>query len=429
MLLLLVLGTACVPPKPAAAPASVQLQSFEYAWKRVHESHHDPDMGGLDWQAVHDELVGDARAAKTNKDLRPVLSDMLGRLEASHFQVVPSDIYEAGYAKNKGSTSGSSLSASGTVGLEVRWVEEALRISRVLPGGPAETAGLRTGDIVVGIDDVDLKDLVERAREARQPVGFAARAAGRILAGPPGEDVALFIASGPGEPPREFGLARVESAGQVVQLGYLPPITVVFEHELAREGVGLIRFNVFMHPVGSRFTEAMIDLLELGANAIVVDLRGNPGGVVAMIMGMAGHFVGTPGQSLGRITQRQMDLELRINPRLPAQRTDGPVAILVDGLSASTSEVFAAGLQGLGRARVFGTRSAGMALPSIFEALPNGDGLQFAIGDLHGPTGVRLEGQGVTPDQLVPLTAEALEAGRDPALEAALAWIESELHP
>jgi len=221
----------------------------------------------------------------------------------------------------------------------------------------------------------------------------------------------------------------VESPGQVVQLGYLPPITVIFEHELAREGVGLIRFNVFMHPVGSRFTKAMVDLLGLGAKAMVVDLRGNPGGVVALTMGMAGHFVGTPGQSLGRITQRQMDLELRINPRISDQRMDGPVAILVDGLSASTSEVFAAGLQGLGRARIFGTQSAGMALPSIFEALPNGDGLQFAIGDLHGPTGLRLEGQGVTPDHLVPLTVEALEAGRDPALEAALGWIETELHP
>jgi carboxyl-terminal processing protease len=277
----------------------------------------------------------------------------------------------------------------------------------------------------VGIDDVDLQELVKRARDAHQPDGFAARAAARALGGSPGEEVALSIASR--EEP--LLLTRVESRGQVVQLGYLPPITVVFEHELIQEGVGLIRFNVFMHPVGSRFTEAMIDLLDQDARAIVVDLRGNPGGVVAMTMGMAGHFVGTPGQSLGRITQRQMDLELRINPRHPAQRTNGPVAILVDGLSASTSEVFAAGLQGLGRARIFGTRSAGMALPSIFEALPNGDGLQFAIGDLHGPTGVRLEGQGVTPDEVVPLTAAALEAGRDPALEAALAWIESELHP
>jgi carboxyl-terminal processing protease len=426
MLFLLVLGAACVPPKPAAAPASVQLQSFEYAWKRVHESHHDPDMGGLDWQAIHDELVGDARAAQTNKELRPILSDMLGRLEASHFQVVPSDIYEAGY---KDKRSGSGLSASGTVGMEVRWVEGALRISRVLPGGPAETGGLRLGDVVAGIDDVNLEELVARAREAHQPDGFAARAAARALAGPSGADVALSIVSGKDGASSEIVLTRVESTGQVVQLGFLPPITVVFEHELAREGVGLIRFNVFMHPVGSRFTEAMIDLLDQEAQAIVVDLRGNPGGVVAMIMGMAGHFVGTPGQSLGRITQRQMDLELRINPRHPAQRTNGPVAILVDGLSASTSEVFAAGLQGLGRARIFGTRSAGMALPSIFEALPNGDGLQFAIGDLHGPTGVRLEGQGVTPDEVVPLTAAALEAGRDPALEAALAWIESELHP
>jgi len=99
------------------------------------------------------------------------------------------------------------------------------------------------------------------------------------------------------------------------------------------------------------------------------------------------------------------------------------VAILLDELSASTSEVFASGLQALGRARVFGNTSAGMALPSIFEVLPNGDGLQFAIGDLHGPSGQRLEGLGVTPDVPISLSAAALQAGEDPVQDAAIAWL------
>jgi C-terminal processing protease CtpA/Prc len=64
-----------------------------------------------------------------------------------------------------------------------------------------------------------------------------------------------------------------------------------------------------------------------------------------------------------------------------------------------------------------------MALPSIFESLPNGDGLQMVIGDLTGPGGIRLEGEGVQPDAIVHLTRSALLENRDPTLDAAVSWI------
>ena len=133
---------------------------------------------------------------------------------------------------------------------------------------------------------------------------------------------------------------------------------------------------------------------------------------------------------MGHVRQRHLDLELNVNPRVSTQRFEGPVAILVDELSASTSEVMAAGMQSQGRARVFGTPSAGMALPSIFESLPNGDGLQMVIGDLTGPEGIRLEGQGVQPDSTVRPTRSALLDNQDPVLDAAVAWIlEATLSP
>jgi carboxyl-terminal processing protease len=96
----------------------------------------------------------------------------------------------------------------------------------------------------------------------------------------------------------------------------------------------------------------------------------------------------------------------------------------VDGLSGSASECFTGGMQSLGRARVFGQVSMGQALPALFDRLPNGDVLIHAYGDFVTADGTRLEGRGVIPDEVVPLTREALAAGRDPALEAALAWID-----
>jgi carboxyl-terminal processing protease len=102
------------------------------------------------------------------------------------------------------------------------------------------------------------------------------------------------------------------------------------------------------------------------------------------------------------------------------------LAILVDGTSASTSEIMAEGLKDLGRARIFGTRTAAAALPSVFERLPNGDGFQYAIANYVSQGGEPLEGLGVTPDVETPLTRQALLAGQDPALDAAVAWIASQ---
>jgi carboxyl-terminal processing protease len=102
----------------------------------------------------------------------------------------------------------------------------------------------------------------------------------------------------------------------------------------------------------------------------------------------------------------------------------GPLAILVDGCSASTAEILAAGMQDLKRARVFGMRSAGAALPSVFERLPNGDGFQYAIANYISEGGKQLEGAGVIPDEIAGPSRRELLEGRDPALDRALAWIE-----
>jgi len=101
----------------------------------------------------------------------------------------------------------------------------------------------------------------------------------------------------------------------------------------------------------------------------------------------------------------------------------GPVAILTDGGSASTSEIFAAGMQELGRAIVVGERTVGAALPSIFTKLPTGALFQYAIGDFKTPKGTLIEGRGVAPDVEVKLTRRSLLEGRDVQLEMAIEQI------
>jgi carboxyl-terminal processing protease len=166
-------------------------------------------------------------------------------------------------------------------------------------------------------------------------------------------------------------------------------------------------------------------------DGIVVDLRGNPGGVGAMVMGFGGYFMDST-RSLGTMRSRFVSLNFVINPR--SSRADGrrvapfagPLAILVDPMSASTSEIFAAGMQRIGRARVFGEPSAAAALPALMERLPSGDVFVHAVADFTDPTGKRIEGVGAVPDEIVPLAIADLKQGRDAPLDAAVRWIASE---
>jgi carboxyl-terminal processing protease len=161
---------------------------------------------------------------------------------------------------------------------------------------------------------------------------------------------------------------------------------------------------------------------------IVLDLRGNPGGAGAMVMGIGGHFLDSA-VSLGTLRMRTNELRFVANPRRVSTRGEtvrpyaGPLAILVDPLTGSTSEIFAAGLQALGRARVFGEASAGQALPAMATRLPTGDVLLHVIADFVAPDGRRIEGRGVIPDEVVPLRRAELLMGRDAALDAAVGWI------
>ena len=140
-----------------------------------------------------------------------------------------------------------------------------------------------------------------------------------------------------------------------------------------------------------------------------------------MAMGMAGWFIEEKGRRLGTMYLRDNELKMAVLPRPDIYH--GPVAVLIDGLSASCSEIFAGGLKDLGRARIFGSTTAGAVLPSTIEMLPNQDGFQYAFANYRSEKGDVLEGVGVIPDVEVYQTREALLQGKDRVLETALQWI------
>jgi len=421
-------------PAPASPEAeSLPLASFEQAWRRISETYPYEDFRGLDWAGARDELLPRARDARDAAELRPVLRDLLSRLGESHFEVIPGDaLPEPGATRERRKGSAASLEApaapGGEVGLGLDVIDDALVVVRVEPGSAAERAGVRPGWTLESVDGHDVSGLAKTARDAVDDPVVARLQALRTAqawlgAGAPGSVAHLAFAHGGGGR-ATFEIPRTARTGVPVTLGHLPTLETTFHHEvLPGTRVGYIRFNIWMTPVAEPFTRAMTEFVDQGVQGVIVDLRGNPGGVGGMVMGLAGHFIRQPGVTLGDMKTRGADLHFVANPR--AVVFDGPLAILVDGLSASTSELFAGGLQDVGRARIFGTPTPGMALPSVVEELPDGDRLQFAIADLVLPSGHRLEGHGVQPDEVVERTRASLLAGEDDVVRAAVAWIES----
>ena len=124
--------------------------------------------------------------------------------------------------------------------------------------------------------------------------------------------------------------------------------------------------------------------------------------------------------SLGKLQFRDFAQEFNVAANPDA--FTGPVVVLVDEGTASTSEIFAAGLRDLDRVKIYGSRpSAGAALPSMIEQLNGGAMLQYVVGDYHSSKGAVAEGDGVKPDVIVPETRADFIAGKDPVLAAATA--------
>ena len=415
------------------AAAILPLPTFDSAWTIVARTHWDTTYNGVNWTAMRDSLRPRAAAAQSQRELRQILQQMLSSLRQSHFSIIPQEVSDVAV----GGSTNPEASREGQVGVTTRWLDREVVVTHVTDGSPASRAGVRPGWLLrrVGDDSITnrLRSLPADLDPRRASLAAYSLAEGG-LRGAPGSTVTVTFVDERGDE-RALTMQRSVTPGTSVKFGNLPPQLAHLEWERRRvdgKRIGVIRFNIWMPVLGREFDVAIDSLRD--SDAIVLDIRGNFGGVAGMAMGFAGHFVDTV-VPVGIMKTRAQDLKFAINPRrvnTADQRVapfDGPLAIVVDELSISTSEIFAGGLQSLARAHIVGSRTAGQALPAMAERLPNGDILYHAIANFVSPSGGRMEGDGVTPDQAVVTDRRALLAGADPALDAALKWAASAPKP
>ncbi|MEC8320525.1 MAG: S41 family peptidase [Planctomycetota bacterium] len=434
-------------------PPPKAYETFDMVWELVDTRHFDPDHNGVDWVAVRQEyrpLVADTRS---DRDLQVLLSRMLDELGQTHFVIIPESVTPA--PRESEAEAGSDANeaddapGAGTTGLRLEWFGDEPIVAEVDPGSEADAAGIRPGWLVLEVDgrspsDV-LGDFHRAAIESGSPFArYESLARLNGMASRPVGDVARFrFVDGSGtEIERELAFAA--ERGERATFGLLPStatrvdLRILTPAELAAFGIegaddlriAHLRFNIWLFPILVPIAEAVDEHRDV--DGFIIDLRGNPGGIGGLSMGVAGHFMAEP-ESLGDMKMRDATMHFTVNPQraTPDGRLvdpfAGPLAIILDGASASTSEVFAAGLQQLDRATVVGRASAGAALPAHFSTLPNGDGFMFAVADFLGPAGTSIEGAGVVPDIEVPIDRNLLLEEGEPDVAAAARWIAGEL--
>ena len=277
-------------------------------------------------------------------------------------------------------------------------------ITDVAPGGPAATAGLQPGDVIVAIDgkDVSTSDTPSLAS---------------ALVGSQGSSVTLTIDRGDGL--RTMTVTRGPY--------YFPPL----ESNVLPDGVGYLRLTDFVIS-GTRLpngTEVLADLdrqlddLDAqGAQSLILDLRNNGGGSVQTADEVLGRFLPETVRSVREYDERGHETFELASGRLHARQL--PMAVLINGGSASASEVTAAALRDAHRAILVGQKTAGAVASSELLPLPGGGGLQIAVAAATAPdSNSELDGIGVAPDvaSAEPRTLADYRSGRDPQLQAAIA--------
>jgi carboxyl-terminal processing protease len=426
--------TADQPLDPGVAQAS-----FDQVWTQVREQYYDYARLEPVWNAARDELRPQVDDATSLSALRTQLTDLLSRIGDSHFGIVPREWMQRIEALDD---TGGALSGPSATGLHLRLIDAAILATRVASDSRAWHAGIRPGWTLVEIDGEPVAELlapwtdavaagsVDEARRARLMIEFALRSS---LTYPDAATILQLVWQDATGASKRLALAGDTEGVERVQMANLPPM--VFDWSIARIGDGErcvthLGFSSWVPEMNHALQQHRDRLLQ--CPGLVIDLRGNPGGVLATMVTLAADLFDAP-VTLGRLLRDDGTLNFRVLPRRVAMDGTrltpfaGPIAILVDPLSASTSEMFAGGMQALGRARLFGETTAGMALPAQMLELASGDFLMYAFADYQDHSGRRIEGRGVEPEVALPLTRDHLRAPMAPSLTAALEWIDGEL--
>jgi len=278
----------------------------------------------------------------------------------------------------------------GGVGMEVGLRNNQLTILRILKDNPAEKAGVMAGDLLVNVngESVDGLTVTEAVTKIRGEIGTTVKI--NVLRGTEA---------------KEFTMTRAQVTNPSVYSSVV-------------EGVGIMTVTRFDDQTGSLARAVAQEFKNQNVKAVILDLRGNGGGYVTAAQDLAGLWLDKKTVVSERTNGKVVDeLKSGGNPILAGIKT----IVLVNGSSASASEIVAGALQDHKVATLYGEKTFGKGSVQKLISLPEGAELKVTVAKWYTPNGANISKQGITPDTTVGIEAADIDAGRDPQLDAAKA--------
>jgi carboxyl-terminal processing protease len=280
----------------------------------------------------------------------------------------------------------------GGIGASIRREADGRYALSPFPDRPAAQAGVQEGDVLTKIDDtaitteMRLDDITSLLRgEVGTPVAIEIDRSGQKLA---------------------FNITRAEIS--------VPSVTWRILSQAPE--VGYLKLNIFAQTSRDELVKAIEDLKQQGAQKLILDLRDNGGGLLDSAIDIGGVFVD------GKVaSEKRRGGEVRdFNAEASGAARDLPLVVLVNGGTASASEIVSGAIQDKGRGVLVGTRTYGKGSVQNVIPLSDGSSLHVTIAEWLTPNGRQITGQGLTPEVVVELSGDDAANGRDPQLDRAI---------
>lgn len=395
-----VLLTAAVAVTGAGLHWSRSLASFrespkeliDEVWQLIDRKYVDGTFNGVDWRAVRGEYLN--RTYATQEDAYKAVREMLGKLNDPYTRFMDPQQFKSMQIETAGELTG--------VGIQIAEDEKTKEIKVISPieGSPASQAGLLAQDVIVKIDNKSTKGM-----DVNQAVG--------LIRGPVNTKVILTIRRGTTE--MSFNLLRAKIEIHPVRYSV---------KQSPNGSIGYIRLIQFSANAAAEMRAAIKDLEKQQVKGYILDLRSNPGGLLYASEEIASMFL-----DKGTIvsTQTRSGLAQKANAE-GKPLTTKPLVVLIDGGSASASEILSGALQDNQRAVLVGTKTFGKGLVQEVRALGNDAGLAVTIAKYYTPSGRDINKKGIQPDievklteaQREKLTPEDLATAADPQYSRAV---------
>ncbi|MCC0177460.1 PDZ domain-containing protein [Waterburya agarophytonicola K14] len=344
---------------------------IDEVWQIVNNEYVDREFNHVDWKITRQDLLhksySDRKAAY--KAIRQSLQD----LGDPYTRFLEPKEYQELTSQTSGELSGIGI----RLGIDKK--TSKLTIVEPIPNSPASEVGLKSGDRIVSIDGkpTELMTLEQASAEIKGEVGT---------------EVELKIVR-EGEPAFEVAIARAQIE--------LPSVSYNLKQEQDSK-VGYIKLDEFSSHAAEQMQKAIEDLSNKQASGFILDLRGNPGGLLFSSVEIARMWM-KEGAIVSTIDRKGGNEKFSANGK---SITDLPLVVLVDGYSASASEILAGALKENHRAKVVGSRTYGKGTVQSVHALSDGSGLAVTIARYYPPSGIDINKKGIAPDIKVDLSRE-----------------------